>query len=185
MIGYRRLGWIAAALFAVGAAGGPARAQGPAGTPESEWEKGQLGLGLVLGEPSGISLKYHLSPDRTLAVEGRFVVGVIQRGVGGHAGVVWSPITLGHGCVTAERFALPLYLGVGGRMLNHQRTSTSTRDRHLGIDAVVGIALDFYTLPVELFAEAGGVADWVDAEGDHGGFPHFGLFAGLGLRYYP
>jgi hypothetical protein len=152
---------------------------------EFESTKGSIGLGFVLGEPSGVSVKWQLDAARTIALEGRFVVGAIDRGVGGQLGVIWSPLTLAYGCVTNERFAVPLYVGGGARMLNHQRTSTSTRDRHLGGYAVVGIALDFAELPVELFAEVGAVVDHVDVDDDHGGFPLPGAIAGIGLRFFP
>ena len=166
------------ALVALAATSQEARGEDPS-------TKGRIGFGFVLGEPSGVSAKWQLGAARAVAVEGRFVIGAIDRGVGGQLAALWSPFSMTSGCVANEHFAVPLYFGAGVRGFNHQRTSTSTRDRHLGGYAVVGVALDFRELPVELFAEVGGVVDHVDDEDDHGGFPKFGGMAGLGLRYYP
>src|SRR6185436_16701533 len=91
------------------AAATPARAEG-----------GPLGLGLEIGVPTGLSLKYYMgrsSGGSVMAIQAG--LGVIERygddGFHVHVQVLWHPKPL----ATTPDFTLPVYLGVGGRVLDH------------------------------------------------------------------
>jgi hypothetical protein len=137
-------------------------------------EKGVLGVGLVIGEPTGVSAKYYLSDDRAIdAAVGGAIVG---RGIQAHADFLWHPWILEQ----KESFALPLYLGVGGRILDHNGGGGDDDDVHIGVRAPVGVLFDFTKVPLDVFAEVAGVLDF-RTEGDTFGVA---LNAGIGARYY-
>jgi hypothetical protein len=137
-------------------------------------EKGVLGVGLIIGEPTGVSAKYYLSDDRAIdAAVGGAIVG---RGIQAHADFLWHPWILEQ----KESFALPLYLGVGGRILDHNGGGGDDDDVHIGVRAPVGVLFDFTKVPLDVFAEVAGVLDF-RTEGDTFGVA---LNAGIGARYY-
>ena len=135
-------------------------------------EKGVLGVGLIVGEPTGVSAKYYLSDDRAIdmAVGG----AIVGRGIQAHADFLWHPWILEQ----KESFALPLYLGVGGRILDHNGGGDD--DVHIGVRAPVGVLFDFTRVPLDVFGEVAGVLDF-RTEGDPFGVA---LNAGIGARYY-
>ena len=109
-----RIAFLSILLAAALAVAAPAVSAQPA-------EKGVLGVGLIVGEPTGVSAKYYLSDDRAidLAVGG----AIVGRGIQVHSDFLWHPWILEQ----KESFALPLYLGVGGRILDHN--GGGVRDR--------------------------------------------------------
>lgn len=137
-------------------------------------EKGVLGVGLIVGEPTGVSAKYYLSDDRAidLAVGG----AIVGRGIQVHSDFLWHPWILEQ----KESFALPLYLGVGGRILDHNGGGEDDDDVHIGVRAPVGVLFDFTRVPLDVFAELAGLLDF-RTEGDPFGVA---LNAGIGARYY-
>jgi hypothetical protein len=156
---------VAAALLA--ALPSPARAEPPV-------EKGVLGVGLIVGEPTGVSAKYYLADDRAidLAVGG----AIVGRGIQVHGDYLWHPIILEQ----KESFALPLFFGVGGRILNHDGGGGDDDHVRFGVRAPVGILFDFTKVPLDAFAELAGVLDY-RTKGDAFGLA---LNAGIGARYY-
>jgi len=138
-------------------------------------QKGVLGAGLIVGEPTGVSGKYYLTDDRAIdAAVGGAVVG---RGIQVHGDFLWHPWVLEQ----KESFALPVYLGVGGRILNHDGGGGDDEDHvRLGVRAPVGILFDFTRIPLDVFAEVAGVLDY-RTRGDAFGFD---INGGIGARYY-
>jgi hypothetical protein len=146
-----------------------ARAQQPA-------EKGVLGAGLIVGEPTGVSGKYYLTDDRAidLAIGG----AVVGRGLQVHGDFLWHPWVLDQ----EPSFALPLYLGIGGRILNHNAGGSDDEDHvRIGVRAPVGILFDFTRVPLDVFAEVAGVLDYHTRGDDNFGVD---FNAGIGARYY-
>jgi len=147
-----------------------------AGAAAAEEEKGAFGLGLILGEPSGISAKLYLSDDT--AIDGAVGGAVIGKGVQAHADFLWHPWVL----TNEASFVMPAYAGVGARVLDHDRSGEED-DFHVGIRLVGGILFDFRRVPLDVFVELAFVGEWASFDGDHGGFgPALNL--GLGGRYY-
>ena len=137
-------------------------------------DKGTLGVGLILGEPTGICAKLYLKDDQALqlAIGGAFIGGGIQA----HADYVFHPYIL----QTRPSFVLPFYVGPGVRLIRYD----DGRDSHfmaLGLRAVAGLVFDFKEVPLDAFIEGAAVFEYgfKDAEG-------FGItfnFGG-GVRYY-
>jgi hypothetical protein len=148
-------------------------------TPASaQEEKGLFGIGVIIGEPTGVSAKYYLSDTTAFdaAVGGAF----IKSGIQGHADFLWHPWTL----ESQSSFVLPAYLGPGLRVLVRDGDGSKESATFIGLRGVVGALLDFRKLPLDVFVEVAGVVDYgiADAEDDKG----FGLSinAGAGVRYY-
>lgn len=136
-------------------------------------EGGPFGLGLILGSPTGFSGKLYL--NRKNAID--FALGFAflnRRGVAVHADYLWHPVML----ATDEAFFMPLYFGVGARLLDHDRGNDDD-DFHLGARVPVGILFDFKTVPIDVFLEVALVIDIIQDHGDV-----IDLNAGVGARYY-
>lgn len=138
-------------------------------------EKGSFGLGIIIGEPTGISAKLYLDDDTAVAAAAgsAFIGGGLQV----HADYLLHPWVLEN----RELFVLPAYVGGGARLLSHD-TGTA-QDLHIGARAVGGILFDFKELPLDAFFEVAAVLDFAFSNDDHGGFG-IDLNAGLGTRYY-
>jgi hypothetical protein len=144
-------------------AGSPAFAQG-----------GSFGLGIIIGSPTGLSGKVYL--DRQNAID--FALGaafVGGRGLHAHVDYLWHPVMLADDAA----FFLPLYFGVGARVLDHGRGRDDDDDTHLGVRVPLGILFDFKRVPMDVFAE---IALVVDVINDHDDL--IDLNAGIGARYY-
>jgi len=136
-------------------------------------DKGTLGIGIIVGEPTGISARLYLKDDQAIqaAIGGSFIGGGIQF----HADYVFHPFIL----QTRESFVLATYLGPGVRFIQY---STGRNDSYLaiGLRGVGGLLFDFKE-PLDAFVEVAGVLEYGFADGKHGGIA---LNAGAGVRYY-
>ena len=147
----------------------PARADG-----------GPFGIGLIVGSPTGLSMKYYLGESGDNAIDA--AIGAAFVGSSGyhlHADYLWHPIVL----TTDPAFKLPLHVGLGARVLLHDRGRNEDSNLHLGLRAPVGITFDFTQIPLDVFLEAALILDF---HGDEGDGDHIGLDlnAGVGVRYY-
>ena len=141
-------------------------------------EKGVFGAGIIVGEPTGLSVKLYL--DNDMAIDGAVGSAFIGGGLHVHGDVLWHPWVLEN----RDTFVLPAYWGVGLRALNHGGGDGGDSDFHVGLRAVVGIVFDFKEIPIDVFGEVAGVGDIIlGSEDDHGGVG-LGINAGLGARYY-
>lgn len=164
-----------ASIFTLLAAAAVATAFAPGSASAQPAEKGVLGAGLIVGEPTGVSGKYYLADDRAidLAIGG----AIVGRGIQVHGDFLWHPWVLDQ----QPSFALPLYLGVGGRILNHNAGGGDDEDHvRIGVRAPVGILFDFTRVPLDVFGEVAGILDY-RTQGDHVGID---INAGIGARYY-
>lgn len=157
------LGRCCAALFLVGHTFSAANA-------EKSVSKGVLGLGLMVGEPTGVSAKYYLADDHALDVGVGF--SLLDDGIQVHADYLWHPWIL----ETRKEFVLPAYVGIGARVLDEAQS-----EFHLGPRAVIGLVFDFKELPIDAFAEAAGILDF--RFGDESGVG-IDLNLAMGARYY-
>lgn len=150
-----------------------------------------FGLGIMLGAPTGLSGKYFLGPDTALD----FGVGTIyeyrnRRGFHAHVDFLWHPVSL----VSAPAFELPLYFGVGGRLLRGDYCYNYDNGRcdyyyddyaALGVRGPLGIAFDFNRVPLDVFLELAFVFDFVvDRDRDRADAIYVDINGAFGIRYY-
>jgi hypothetical protein len=146
-----------------------------------------FGLGLELGEPTGLIGKYFLAPSHALD----FGIGAWGyygfRDRAGYAGgfnlyldYLWHPISL----VSAEAFELPFYVGVGGRFVSwdYNGPGNNGRDSALGLRVPFGISFDMNDIPFDFFAQFCYTADFYDRYGGGGFYSDFGF--SIGARYW-
>jgi hypothetical protein len=174
MVPIRRLvavGAVALATFALLSAAAPRRARA---------EGGPFGLGLIVGSPTGISVKYYLG-ESGQAIDG--AVGwafVSSNGIQVHADYLWHPLVL----TSDPSFTLPLHVGVGVRVLDHDRGREGDDNLHVALRAPVGITFDFTEIPLDVFLEVALLLDFHGAEGQDENHIGLDLNAGVGVRYY-
>jgi hypothetical protein len=149
-----------------------ARADEP-GTHLGGTEKGTMGIGLIIGEPSGICGKLYLSDDQAVqaAVGGALIGGGIQA----HADYVFHPLILQQ----RDSFVLAAYVGPGLRLIQYSNGRNDSTFA-VGIRAVGGLLFDF-EIPIDAFVEASPVFEFESGD-DNGGA--ITLNASAGVRYY-
>jgi hypothetical protein len=142
------------------------KAVGVPPTQRHDYSSG-FGIGALIGEPTGLSLKAWLD-DRSAIDAG--VAWSFRRddSFSAHADYLihcWDLIPVSKG-------KLPLYFGVGGRVLLERG-----RDTRFGVRAPVGLSYMFENTPLELFVEVGPIFDVAPKT-------QFSLTGGIGVRYY-
>jgi len=158
--------------FAVMLLAGPALAEDGDGTKRAV-DKGTIGVGIILGEPTGITAKLYLKDDQAIQV----AVGFAFYGGGFEVGAdyVFHPIIL----QSRDSFVLPFYVGPGLRLIQYSE-GRDTSYVAFGVRAVAGLLFDFKNAPLDAFVEVAGVLEL--RGGGHGFGP--ALNAGAGIRYY-
>jgi hypothetical protein len=136
-----------------------------------------FGMGLILGEPTGLSAKYWTSKDNAFDFGLGFAVGgdrLTYHGnyYGGsrvhfHVDYLWHSF---NAIRASERF--PLYYGIGARF-----NSGGGYDGSFGVRGVFGIAWFPHSTPIDLFAELVPVFQLTPDAG-------LGFDAGIGIRYF-
>ncbi|NCS88269.1 MAG: hypothetical protein AUK34_09155 [Ignavibacteria bacterium CG2_30_36_16] len=138
-----------------------------------------FGLGLILGEPTGLSAKLWTTRDNALD----FGLGVSVGGdrISHHNNIYYDGKSRVHfhmdylwhsfnAISTTERF--PLYYGLGGRF-----NTGGGYDGSFGARGVFGIAWFPHATPIDVFLELVPVLQITPDVG-------FGIDAGLGIRYF-
>jgi hypothetical protein len=129
-------------------------------------QEGGFGLGVIVGEPTGISMKGWMTGSSAI-----------------DAGIAWSfshettfhihvDYLLHSFKVISEDGRLPLYYGIGGRI----KTGGSQKDR-VGVRGVIGVAYFFSDAPLDAFIEVAPILDLspeVDVQ----------FNGGIGIRYF-
>lgn len=146
---------------------GNARAQGNDG----------FGLGVIVGEPTGLSLKWWLGNDQ--AIDGGVAWSFSENdSLHLHADYLWHRFDLFK--IPPKAGKLPLYFGVGGRLKLEEDNGGKGDNDHddlLGVRIPVGVAFLFADAPVDIFAEIVPVLDLIpDTDLD--------LNAAIGARFY-
>ena len=136
--------------------------------------KGIFGAGLVVGEPTGVSLKYYLGDD--MAIDGAIGGAFLGKGVQVHADFLWHLLLL----ETKPSFVLPLYVGVGVRVLDRDGGGGDEDHTRFGLRGVGGLLFDFTEAPLDVFLEIAGVADYRTKGSAFG----LDINLGAGVRYY-
>lgn len=105
-------------------------------------DSGSFGLGLILGQPTGVTGAYQLS-DNTM-IDGALGLGwVDDRDFYLHVEFDYFLPTL----VRGNSVELSAYLGIGGFFVAHH-------DPGIGARAPFGLSLDFTSVPLQIFLEA-------------------------------
>jgi len=128
----------------------------------------RLGVGIIIGEPTGGSLKYWFND--TLAIDG--AVGWSSHDHTDlylHSDVLWHNFEL----IPVSKGRLPIYIGAGGLF----RLRDDNRDNQAGVRLPVGVSYMFENAPVDIFAE---IAPAVDVTPDVRGE----LTGGIGIRFW-
>jgi len=150
--------------------------------PSAERDGGPLGVGFIIGDLNGLTLKYW--PNETHVFQARMGSVSTANGSLNSFGISvtyeyhFRPIQ-----VEDNLYSLPFYLGLGGRF-NAASTSTTYVDG--GVVGVMGMSVLVPGLPAELFFEVRPVfALYNTAVGTNPAFsPAFGVEGGLGMHYY-
>jgi hypothetical protein len=118
----------------------------PALASAHEGAGGNLGIGLGVGAPTGLSLE--VSTARTSALELAIGVDTFDES-GGYAHLVWKQ-NLAR-LTTGPTVVVPLYVGVGGFLFDQDRGFDDDVD--LGVRLPIGVNFDFQRAPLQIFTE--------------------------------
>ncbi|MCX5743371.1 MAG: DUF3996 domain-containing protein [Proteobacteria bacterium] len=144
-----------------------------------------FGLGVELGEPSGLTGKYFTSPSGAIDFGiGAFgYYGFRNRYADGglhiYADYLFHPLTL----VSTEAFELPLYVGIGGRYWRYGYNQNGYNDDSaLGLRVPAGISFDFNNVPIDIFVQLCFTLDFYHQY--YNGGVYSDVEGSFGLRYY-
>lgn len=126
-----------------------------------------VGLGLMVGEPTGLTFKAWTSDINAFDVGMAWSVGNYDA-ISIHADYLWHRFGVFNEIDSGQ---MPVYYGIGGRLV------LGDPDTHLGARIPIGIAYLFEESPVELFLEVAPIVDLVP-ETD------FDMNGALGVRLY-
>ncbi len=124
-----------------------------------------VGLGLIAGEPTGVSVKFWL--DDTAAIDGAVAVSLADNNpFQVHADYLIHSNSSAAGADEVKG-SLPWYYGLGGRIKNNR----------FGVRVPVGITYLFNSVPMDLFAEIVPILDLTPST-------DLALNGAIGIRYY-
>ncbi len=132
---------------------------------KAQTASGDFGLGLIIGEPTGLSAKYYLGGNNALDFG-------VAWSLGRHSSFHAHADYLRHkfDVFEVETGRLPFYYGVGARVLGGE-------DGAVGIRIPVGVSYYFQNDPLEIFFEVVPILDLAPSTTFSGN-------GGLGIRYY-
>ncbi|MDD3641990.1 MAG: hypothetical protein PHQ19_00780 [Candidatus Krumholzibacteria bacterium] len=159
------------ALAAPAAAAAQSQETAPPARHRASADHGTVGLGVIFGEPTGLSGKVWTT-ERTA-----FDFGVAWSFQGdGHFHLHADYLFHNFSYFDVDRGSLPFYLGIGGRVRFHD-DDHGDDDSRFGVRFVVGLEYFFEDWPMAVFVEVVPILDLApETEGDVNG--------GLGLRFY-
>ncbi len=137
-----------------------------AGQNSSGQEQRGFGLGIILGEPTGISMKGWLSNANAIDAG---VAWSFRRetSLHVHADYLWHSFN-----VFSTKEEIPLYYGIGGRIKVGRN-----EDTRLGARVVVGVDFLLHDAPLDFFLEVAPILDLTPSTELNGN-------AGFGARYW-
>lgn len=125
-----------------------------------------LGLGVVLGEPTGISGKYWTGSTTAFA-------GAAAWSFGSKSAfhVHLDHLFHHYGLIKVEKGRLPLYYGIGGRV------KAESDNSRVGVRVPVGLDYLVEGSPLEIFVEVAPIVELTPATG-------ISINGGVGIRYF-
>jgi hypothetical protein len=137
---------------------------------------GPFGLGIVIGDPTGLSANYMLSAERSVDAAVAWSFGRYP-GFEFHADYLWHGANL----FRIEQVSFDWHYGFGGRLISAEERDSNNRrvaDRtYFGPRIPIGISTDFNKSTFELFSELALVMNLVPAT-------NFDFDFGVGVRVY-
>jgi len=130
-------------------------------------QDGGTGLGIMLGEPAGISFKTWISGRS--AIDAGLAWSFHDKAYHFHADYLWHNFMIFR--LEQGNGKLPLYMGVGGRF------KISKKDFYTGVRVPIGMAYIFPRDRLDIFLEAVPVLDLIPGTG-------FDFNAAAGMRYF-
>lgn len=125
-----------------------------------------LGLGIILGEPTGISLKYWT--DKTTAFDAAVAWSVGKNGgMHFHGDYLWHNFNL----INVGNNQLPVYYGIGFTF------GAGGDDPRVGVRGVAGLAYLVTSIPLDIFLELVPVFELSPSTG-------LGFNGAIGVRYF-
>jgi hypothetical protein len=140
-----------------------------------------FGLGLELGEPTGINGKWFFAGDRALDFGAGDIYNYASRsGFHLYADYLFHPTSL----ASNENFELPLYVGIGGRIWDFQDRGPAINDDAFafGVRVPIGVSFDFNNIPIDAFIQAVPVLDFFSGYQAHS--IYLDLDFSVGIRYW-
>ena len=134
-----------------------------------------LGLGLMGGNPSGLSLKVWTGPRVALDAGLGYSLWY-GRALSFHGDVLWHTNSL---LQSSQDGYLPLYIGLGARVV--MADNVHYPDMRIGLRVPFGLEYVFNTVPIGLFMEVVPTLDVSGVPADRG---FFGPQGSIGFRYY-
>lgn len=128
---------------------------------------GNFGLGVILGEPTGISGKLWISGKSAVDGAAAWSLGN-NEALHLHADYLLHNFTL----IEVDKGRLPFYYGIGGRI-----RFADNGDDYIGVRVPLGLAYLFEGAPLDIFLE---VVPILDLAPD----TDFDLNAAIGIRYF-
>jgi hypothetical protein len=140
-------------------------------TPLSTAYSERFGVGIILGEPTGASLKYWLND--TIAIDGAIGASFNDDADDDssfylHSDLLWHNFDL----IPVPRGRLPVYIGAGALV-----RFRDDEDNQVGVRIPVGLSYMFDNAPIDIFAE---IAPAIDVAPDVRGE----VTGGIGIRYW-
>lgn len=132
---------------------------------------GPFGLGIIVGDPTGLSANYRLSQQRSIDAAVAWSFGS-HRGFELHSDYLWHRANL----FRIEQVAFDWHYGIGARLINLDDRNVADRT-YFGPRVPVGLSTDFNKSTFELFGELAMVMNLVPATA-------LDLDFGLGVRVY-
>jgi hypothetical protein len=124
-----------------------------------------FGVGIIVGEPTGVSFKYWTSS--TTALDAALAWSFIDGGAFHiHADYIFHNFNL----IRISEGKLPFYYGIGGRI----KTANKVQ---IGVRVPLGLAYMFNTAPVDIFLEVVPILDLAPKT-------DFRINAAIGARYF-
>ncbi len=125
----------------------------------------QIGAGIIIGEPTGVSFKYWTSA--TTAFDAALAWSFLDEGAFHiHADYIFHNFTL----IRISEGKLPFYYGIGGRIKTAEKSQ-------IGVRVPLGLAYIFADVPVDIFLEVVPILDLAPKT-------DFRINAALGARYF-
>jgi hypothetical protein len=124
-----------------------------------------FGIGVILGEPTGLSAKYWISPY--CAIDGALAWSLDKKSrVQIHSDYLWHNYRI----ISVIKGKLPIYYGLGARLVFESNNI-------FGVRGVVGMDYIFDGTPLDIFLELVPILDLAPEV-------RMDFNAGIGIRYY-
>lgn len=134
-------------------------------------QSNNFGIGIIVGEPTGLSMKVKLSENT--AVDGALGWSFVDEGsVHIHGDFLLHDYSL----ISVDEGRLPVYYGIGGRIKLKNKEKGSDDDR-IGIRVPLGLAYEFSSRKADVFLEVVPILDLTPKS-------RVTINAALGVRYY-